>query len=86
MGGQAGDRGLLHVPGHDRTEVGQLRVIDTQKRGDVFIHRAVLDDVARRNRAKLFGFSVDVDRRRAIQGHHTVTASVALGTAQGSLA
>src|SRR5438034_2401009 len=32
MGGQVGDRGLLHVPGHDRTEVGQLRVIDTQKR------------------------------------------------------
>ena len=40
MGGQVGDRGLLHVPGHDRTEVGQLRVIDTQKRGDVFVHRA----------------------------------------------
>src|SRR5436190_1858050 len=32
MGGQVGDRGLLHVPGHDWTEVGQLRVIDTQKR------------------------------------------------------
>src|SRR5438046_711855 len=27
MGGQVGDRGLLHVPGHDWTEVGQLRVI-----------------------------------------------------------
>ena len=40
MGGQVGDRGLLHVPGHDWTEVGQLRVIDTQKRGDVFVHRA----------------------------------------------
>src|SRR5438874_485585 len=25
MGGQVGDRGLLHVPGHDRTEIGQLR-------------------------------------------------------------
>ena len=40
MGGQVGDRGLLHVPGHDWTEVGQLRVTDTQKRGDVFVHRA----------------------------------------------
>src|SRR5205823_3681296 len=40
MGGQVGDRGLLHVPGHDRTEIGQLRVIDTQKRGDVYLHRA----------------------------------------------
>ena len=24
MGGQVGDQGLLHVPGHDRTEVGQF--------------------------------------------------------------
>src|SRR5207247_2006356 len=40
MGGQVGDRGLLHVQGHDWTEVGQLRVTDTQKRGDVFVHRA----------------------------------------------
>src|SRR2546430_2804620 len=42
MGGQVGDHGLLHVPGHDWTEVGQLRVIDTQKRGDFFVHRAEL--------------------------------------------
>src|SRR5207237_9579813 len=28
MGGQVGDHGLLHVPGHDRTEVGRLRVTD----------------------------------------------------------
>src|SRR5207302_925882 len=40
MGGQVGDHGLLHVPGHDRTEVGQLRITDTQKRGDVVVHRA----------------------------------------------
>jgi alanyl-tRNA synthetase len=58
MGGQVGDRGLLHVPGHDRTEVGQLQITDTQKRGDVFVHRAAL---------------LDTDRRHAIQGHHTVT-------------
>src|SRR4029434_10925599 len=44
MGGQVGDQGRLHVPGHDRTEVGQLRVTDTQKRGDVFIHRAALEE------------------------------------------
>jgi alanyl-tRNA synthetase len=73
MGGQAGDRGLLHVPGHDRTEVGQLRVIDTQKRGDVFIHRAVLDDGRAPEPGEAVRVSVDVDRRRAIQGHHTVT-------------
>src|SRR5437763_6159882 len=44
MGGQVGDRGLLHVPGHDRTEAGQLRVIDTQKRGEAFVHRAKVID------------------------------------------
>src|SRR5262249_10986670 len=37
MGGQVGDQGLLHVPGHDWTEVGQLRVVDTQKRGNVVV-------------------------------------------------
>src|SRR5262249_14391481 len=42
MGGQVGDRGLLHVPGHDWTEIGKLRVIDTRKRGDVYVHRAEL--------------------------------------------
>ena len=38
MGGQVGDHGLLHVPGHDRSEVGQLAIKDTQKRGDIFVH------------------------------------------------
>ena len=73
MGGQVGDRGLLHVPGHDRTEVGQLRVIDTQKRGDVFIHRAALLEGRAPEPGEAVRVSVDVDRRRAIQGHHTVT-------------
>jgi alanyl-tRNA synthetase len=73
MGGQVGDRGLLHVPGHDRTEVGQLRVIDTQKRGDVFIHRAALLEGRAPEPGEAVRVSVDADRRRAIQGHHTVT-------------
>jgi alanyl-tRNA synthetase len=73
MGGQVGDRGLLHVPGHDRTEVGQLRVIDTQKRGDVFVHRAVLANGRAPEPGEAVRVSVDADRRRAIQGHHTVT-------------
>jgi alanyl-tRNA synthetase len=73
MGGQVGDRGLLHVPGHDRTEVGQLRVIDTQKRGDVFVHRAALLEGRAPEPGEAVCVSVDVDRRRAIQGHHTVT-------------
>jgi alanyl-tRNA synthetase len=73
MGGQVGDRGLLHVPGHDRTEVGQLRVIDTQKRGDVFVHRAQLVEGRAPEPGEAVRISVDADRRRAIQGHHTVT-------------
>ena len=73
MGGQVGDRGLLHVPGHDRTEVGQLRVLDTQKRGDVFVHRATLVEGRAPEPGEAVRISVDADRRRAIQGHHTVT-------------
>ncbi len=73
MGGQVGDRGLLHVPGHDWTEVGQLRVIDTQKRGDVFVHRAELVNGRAPEPGEAVRISVDSDRRKLIQGHHTVT-------------
>jgi alanyl-tRNA synthetase len=73
MGGQVGDRGLLHVPGHDWTEVGQLRVIDTQKRGEVFVHRATIVNGRAPEPGEAVRVSVDVERRRAIQGHHTVT-------------
>jgi alanyl-tRNA synthetase len=73
MGGQVGDRGLLHVPGHDWTEVGQLRVIDTQKRGDVFVHRATLVKGRAPEPGEAVRISVDADRRKLIQGHHTVT-------------
>ena len=73
MGGQVGDRGLLHVPGHDWTEVGQLRVIDTQKRGDVFVHRAELVNGRAPEPGEAVRISVDADRRQLIQGHHTVT-------------
>jgi alanyl-tRNA synthetase len=73
MGGQVGDRGLLHVPGHDWTEVGQLRVIDTQKRGDVFVHRAQVIEGRAPEPGEAVRISVDADRRNLIQGHHTVT-------------
>ena len=73
MGGQVGDRGLLHVPGHDWTEVGQLRVIDTQKRGDVFVHRATVVEGRAPEPGEVVRISVDADRRKLIQGHHTVT-------------
>jgi len=73
MGGQVGDRGLLHVPGHDWTEVGQLRVIDTQKRGDVVVHRALVVGGRAPEPGEAVRISVDADRRKLIQGHHTVT-------------
>jgi alanyl-tRNA synthetase len=73
MGGQVGDRGLLHVPGHDWTEVGQLRVMDTQKRGDVFVHRAAVVKGRAPEPGEAVRISVDADRRKLIQGHHTVT-------------
>ncbi len=73
MGGQVGDRGLLHVPGHDWKEVGQLRVIDTQKRGDVFVHRATVVEGRAPEPGEAVRISVDADRRKLIQGHHTVT-------------
>src|SRR5262249_21814357 len=73
LGGQVGDRGLVHVPGHDWTEVGQLRVTDTQKRGDVFVHRAELVEGRAPEPGEAVRISVDADRRKLIQGHHTVT-------------
>ena len=73
MGGQVGDQGLLHVPGHDWTEVGQLRVTDTQKRGDVFVHRATVVEGRAPEPGEAVRISVDADRRKLIQGHHTVT-------------
>jgi alanyl-tRNA synthetase len=73
MGGQVGDRGLLHVPGHDWTEVGQLRVIDTQKRGDIFVHRVAVVKGRAPEPGEAVRISVDADRRKLIQGHHTAT-------------
>jgi alanyl-tRNA synthetase len=73
MCGQVGDRGLVHVPGHDWTELGQLSVIDTQKRGDVFVHRATLVKGRAPEPGEAVRISVDADRRKLIQGHHTVT-------------
>jgi alanyl-tRNA synthetase len=73
MGGQVGDHGLLHIPGHDNSEVGRLAVLDTQKRGDVFIHRAKLADGRPPEPGEAVRIAVDAGRRGAIQRHHTVT-------------
>jgi len=48
-------------------------VVDTQKRGDVFVHRAAVVEGRAPEPGEAVRISVDADRRRAIQGHHTVT-------------
>jgi alanyl-tRNA synthetase len=73
MGGQVGDTGVLHVPGHDRTEIGLMQVLDTQKLGDVHIHRAKLVSGRAPEPGEGVRVAVDVTRRANIQKHHTVT-------------
>jgi alanyl-tRNA synthetase len=73
MGGQVGDTGLVHVPGHDRTEIGKLQVLDTQRQGEVHVHRAKLADGRAPEVGEAVRVAVDVARRSSIQRHHTVT-------------
>jgi alanyl-tRNA synthetase len=73
MGGQVGDSGLLHVPGHDRTEVGRLEIFDTQKKGALFIHRARVAEGRAPEPGEAVRVSVQANRRHAIERHHTVT-------------
>jgi alanyl-tRNA synthetase len=73
MGGQVGDTGLLHVPGHDRTETGRLEILDTQKKGGLFIHRAKVIDGRAPEPGEAVRISVQAGRRHAIERHHTVT-------------
>ncbi|MGD1018584.1 MAG: alanine--tRNA ligase [Verrucomicrobiia bacterium] len=59
MGGQVGDTGLI----------GSAKVVDTQKQGNVFVHRSAAPlEKGQRVRA-----AVDAPRRSNIQRHHTVT-------------
>ena len=73
MGGQVGDTGLIHVPGPDWSEVGRLQIINTQKKGGIFIHRSVLTAGRAPEVGEAVRVAVDAARRGAIQRHHTVT-------------
>jgi len=73
MGGQVGDTGLIHVPGHDRSEIGQLQVLDTQKQGELFVHRAKLADGRAPEVGEAVRVAVNAERRANIQRHHTAT-------------
>ena len=73
MGGQVGDTGLVHVPGPDWSEVGRLQITNTQKKGDVFVHRSGLSEGRAPEVGEAVRVAVDSARRAAIQRHHTVT-------------
>ncbi len=73
MGGQVGDTGLIHVPGPDWSEVGRLRITNTQKKGEVYVHRGVMADGRAPEVGEAVRVAVNVARRGAIQRHHTVT-------------
>jgi len=73
MGGQVGDTGVLHIPSPDGNEAGRLEILDTQKKGALYIHRAKLTEGRAPEPGEAVRVSVRGDRRRAIQRHHTVT-------------
>ncbi|MCB1234293.1 MAG: alanine--tRNA ligase, partial [Verrucomicrobiae bacterium] len=73
MGGQVGDTGLIHVPGHDRTEVGRLRVLDTVKKGNAFVHLTELIEGRAPEPGEGVRISVEETRRRGVERHHTAT-------------
>ncbi|MBI5687530.1 MAG: alanine--tRNA ligase [Verrucomicrobia bacterium] len=73
MGGQVGDCGLIHVPGHDWSELGTLVVNDTQLQGEVHVHRAKLANGRAPEVGEAVRLAVDAARRANIQRHHTVT-------------
>ena len=73
MGGQVGDTGVVHVPGPDWSEIGRLQITNTQKKGNVFIHRSALADGRIPKVGEAVRVAVDSIRRGAIQRHHTVT-------------
>ncbi|MFN2477507.1 MAG: alanine--tRNA ligase-related protein, partial [Chthoniobacterales bacterium] len=73
MGGQVGDAGFLYVPGPDRAEAGRLKIADTQKRGEVFVHISALVEGRAPEPGEGVRVSVDAARRNPIERHHTVT-------------
>lgn len=73
MGGQVGDTGLVHVPGHDWSEVGRLQVLDTQKQGELVVHRAKLVSGRAPEVGEAVRVAVDAERRANVQRHHTAT-------------
>jgi len=72
MGGQVGDAGTLRVISDEKT-LGELKVIDTLKQGEVFVHRATLVSGRAPEPGEGVLVDVDVDRRSCISRNHTST-------------
>ena len=68
MGGQVGDSGYLEF-----AERGYLHIVDTQKEGATFIHRAKLGEGRSPEVGEGVAVFVEPGRRRAIERHHSVT-------------
>ncbi len=65
MGGQVGDRGAIQGKG------GEWKITNTQKSGSAFVH--LLESEQAPEPGEHVTVMVDAPRRRAIEGHHTVT-------------
>ncbi|MFA7370114.1 MAG: alanine--tRNA ligase, partial [Kiritimatiellales bacterium] len=72
MGGQSGDTGRIRLIADEKL-IGELKIMDTQRQGELIVHRAKL--VSGRAPEPGEGILVDVDgsRRADIQRHHTAT-------------
>ena len=72
MGGQSGDTGRIRLIADEKL-IGELKIIDTQRQGELIVHRAKLGS----GRAPEPGEGVLIDvngsRRADIQRHHTAT-------------
>ncbi|HUK82898.1 MAG TPA: alanine--tRNA ligase, partial [Verrucomicrobiae bacterium] len=73
MGGQVGDTGIVHLPAPDDTEAGRLNVLDTQRQGELHVHRAHIASGRAPEVGEPVRVLVDAVRRANIQRHHTVT-------------
>jgi alanyl-tRNA synthetase len=69
MGGQVGDTGMFETS--DTAIARFFRIADTRKLGDTWIH--FIEDELAPNPGSTVIVRVDVDRRHAIERHHTVT-------------
>jgi alanyl-tRNA synthetase len=73
MGGQVGDTGIVHLPAPDDAEAGRLNVLDTQRQGELHVHRARVASGRAPEVGEPVRVLVDAVRRANIQRHHTVT-------------